>query len=100
MRMDQTVVPRLAEHSLVLTTPAARAVLCGFTRSTWPLTLSPRWSPCAPASLQVLAEEVGAWSTPPVHASLYGSAARGDGTTVSDLDLLVVRPDLTDSRTK
>ena len=27
-----------------------------------------------------------------MHASLFGSAARGDGNTNSDLDLLLVRP--------
>jgi hypothetical protein len=29
---------------------------------------------------------------PPTHASLFGSAARGDGDASSDIDLLVVRP--------
>lgn len=33
------------------------------------------------------------WSAPPYHASLFGSAARGDGGTRSDIDVLVVRPD-------
>jgi predicted nucleotidyltransferase len=33
-----------------------------------------------------------AWAMPPVHASLFGSAARGDGDADSDIDLLVVRP--------
>ncbi len=32
------------------------------------------------------------WSTPPVHASLFGSTARGDGDLDSDVDLFVVRP--------
>ncbi len=36
--------------------------------------------------------ELGAWSTPPLHASLFGSAARGDGDTASDVDLFIVRP--------
>ncbi|MGW5192474.1 nucleotidyltransferase domain-containing protein [Kribbella sp. NPDC004138] len=30
------------------------------------------------------------WSKPPIHASLFGSAARGDGDLHSDIDLLVV----------
>ena len=42
--------------------------------------------------LDFLRSEVTSWSRRPVHASLFGSAARGDGTTASDLDLLVVRP--------
>ena len=36
--------------------------------------------------------EIEAWKTQPVHASLFGSAARGDGDTASDIDVLIVRP--------
>jgi predicted nucleotidyltransferase len=32
------------------------------------------------------------WEVPPIHASLFGSAARRDGTTASDVDILLVRP--------
>lgn len=40
-----------------------------------------------------LAETIGAWAIQPLHASLFGSTARGDGDTGSDIDLLLVRPD-------
>ena len=43
--------------------------------------------------IEFLRGEVAGWRRRPVHASLFGSAARGDGTTRSDLDLLIVRPD-------
>jgi hypothetical protein len=43
--------------------------------------------------LEFLRAEIGAWRLPASHASLFGSAARGDGTSRSDLDLLIVRPD-------
>ena len=33
------------------------------------------------------------WSIPPVHVSLFGSAARQDGDVDSDIDIFVVRPD-------
>ena len=36
---------------------------------------------------------VAGWSIPPLHVSLFGSAARRDGDASSDIDLLVVRPD-------
>ncbi len=36
---------------------------------------------------------VGAWKTEAIHVSIFGSAARGDGGTQSDIDLFVVRPD-------
>jgi predicted nucleotidyltransferase len=32
------------------------------------------------------------WKVPPFHASMFGSAARGDGDTASDIDLFIVRP--------
>jgi predicted nucleotidyltransferase/predicted transcriptional regulator len=36
--------------------------------------------------------ELTMWSLRPCHASLFGSAARGDGNTRSDIDLFLVRP--------
>lgn len=36
--------------------------------------------------------EIAAWAIAPIHASLFGSTARGDGDTRSDIDLFVVRP--------
>ena len=41
---------------------------------------------------EFLRDELAAWERRAVHASLFGSAARGDGDTSSDLDLLVIRP--------
>jgi predicted nucleotidyltransferase len=39
-----------------------------------------------------LAREVERWSVRPLYASVFGSAARHDGNSESDIDLLVVRP--------
>ena len=36
---------------------------------------------------------VETWSPSPVHVSLFGSFARGDGTSESDIDVFVVRPE-------
>jgi predicted nucleotidyltransferase len=33
------------------------------------------------------------WAIPPLHASMFGSAARGDGDSTSDIDLFIVRSD-------
>ena len=44
-----------------------------------------------------LADEISAWRIPPVHASLYGAIARGDGDLESDVDLLLIRPDQVDT---
>jgi predicted nucleotidyltransferase len=40
-----------------------------------------------------LAEAIRAWAIQPLHASLFGSTARGDGDTLSDIEILLVRPD-------
>jgi predicted nucleotidyltransferase len=39
-----------------------------------------------------LTEVITSWSIPPTHVSLFGSVARGNATTSSDIDLLIVRP--------
>lgn len=44
------------------------------------------------AFISALSAEIATWSVPPVHASLFGSTARGDGDSDSDIDLLVIRP--------
>ncbi|HEV3092908.1 MAG TPA: nucleotidyltransferase domain-containing protein [Solirubrobacteraceae bacterium] len=36
---------------------------------------------------------VSAWKMEATHVSIFGSTARGDGGTQSDIDLFVVRPD-------
>jgi len=37
--------------------------------------------------------ELEQWTTPPLHASLFGSFARGEADEASDIDILLVRPD-------
>ncbi len=37
--------------------------------------------------------EVSTWTIQPAHSSLFGSFARGDATSVSDIDLLIVEPE-------
>jgi predicted nucleotidyltransferase len=39
-----------------------------------------------------LRDEIAGWRIAPVHVSVFGSAARGDGDTRSDIDIFVVRP--------
>jgi nucleotidyltransferase-like protein len=39
-----------------------------------------------------LRQHLAAWEVQPIHASIFGSAARGDGDTGSDIDILIVRP--------
>ena len=39
-----------------------------------------------------LRETLGGWQPPPLHACVFGSAARGDGDIDSDVDILLVHP--------
>ncbi|CAN5280184.1 hypothetical protein BH18ACT14_BH18ACT14_08960 [soil metagenome] len=39
-----------------------------------------------------LRAEIADWGIAPTHVSIFGSAARGDGDTRSDIDIFVVRP--------
>jgi len=39
-----------------------------------------------------LRTEIAEWEIAPAHASIFGSAARGDGDNSSDIDVFVVRP--------
>lgn len=49
------------------------------------------------AMLDRIRESVRAWPIQPVHASLFGSVARADGDESSDVDVLLVRPDVVDA---
>lgn len=40
-----------------------------------------------------LAADLACWRIAPIHASLYGAAARGEGDLTSEVSLLLVRPD-------
>lgn len=42
--------------------------------------------------LERLGRAVASWARPPVFGALFGSAARDDHTTASDLDIFLVRP--------
>jgi DNA-binding IclR family transcriptional regulator len=41
--------------------------------------------------IERLKEHLAAWEVQPIHASIFGSAARGNGDTESDIDILVIR---------
>lgn len=45
-----------------------------------------------------MAGAIGHWEVPPLHVSLFGSMARADGDTQSDIDVLVLRPEFADEQ--
>jgi predicted transcriptional regulator len=93
----QHVLDRLVEHGLVDRLAAGRTFLYTLNRNHL---LAPVVEQMAEGRMELirrLRDEIGAWRIAPVHASLFGSAARGDGDTGSDIDLFVVRPVSTDA---
>lgn len=88
----QHVLDRLVAHGLVERMEAGRAFMYILDRDHL---LAPAVEQMAEARGELvhrLREAIGAWGVSAVHASLFGSAARGDGGLSSDIDLFIVRP--------
>jgi hypothetical protein len=83
---------RLVEQGLVDTVDAPPAVLYSLNREHIAAPVALALVGLRGALLDRLRDALSAWRVPAVHASLFGSAARGDGDTDSDIDLFVVRP--------
>jgi predicted transcriptional regulator len=89
----QRTLDRLVEHGLVDRLEAGRTFLYTLNRSHLMAPVVERMAESRNELVQRLRNEIGAWRISPIHASLFGSAARGDGDTSSDIDLFVVRPE-------
>ncbi len=88
----QHVLDRLVEHGLVNREEVGRTFLYELNRDHLLAPIVEQMARARTELIHRLRKVIGAWEAPPVHASLFGSAARGDGDTSSDIDLLVVRP--------
>jgi predicted nucleotidyltransferase len=86
------VLNRLAEHGLVEREEAGKAFLYTLNRDHL---AAPAVDILAGMRIELLArlsDSIEAWQVAPSHVSLFGSAARGEGDTESDIDLFIVRP--------
>ena len=92
-RRAQVVVGWLRERGLITVEPAGRAQMCTLNREHLAADAVIALVTLRARMVDALAEELSQWGTPPLHASLFGSAARGDGSIDSDIDVLVIRPD-------
>jgi predicted transcriptional regulator len=88
----QHALDRLVEHGLVARLESGRAFLYTLNRDHLLAPVVEKMIEARPELIQRLRDGIGSWRTPPIHASLFGSAARGDGDTGSDIDLFLVRP--------
>ena len=88
------VLERLAEHGLVHADRRGNAIYYTANREhlAWPAI--ERLAHLRRTLFERLATEIAAWEIPALHASLFGSSARGDGGPGSDVDILLVRDDL------
>lgn len=87
----QAVLDRLVAHGLVDYQKAGEAGLYTLNRDH---VLGPAVERLVWARSELferLRETLRSWQVQPVHASVFGSAARGDGDISSDIDLLIVR---------
>jgi predicted nucleotidyltransferase len=87
-----TALDRLVEHGLVLRSAAGRALMHELNRDHLTAPAVEVLAGMRTELLRRLRDAFGEWEVEPVHASIFGSAARGDGDTSSDIDLFVVRP--------
>ena len=88
---------RLVEQGLVDAQDAGKAVLYTLNRDHLAYPAVEILAGIRTELIDRLRETIASWQVQPLHASVFGSAARGDGDTASDIDLFVVRPDEVDA---
>jgi predicted nucleotidyltransferase len=93
----QRVLDRLVEHGVVERQKAGEAFLYTLNREHVLSPIVERLTATRVELFDRLGKIIEAWTLAPVHASVFGSAARGDGDRHSDIDLLIVRPDSVDN---
>jgi DNA-binding transcriptional ArsR family regulator len=89
----QRALVRLREAGLVLTESAPPALLYRANRDHLALPAISELLRLDERLRERLAKQVTRWAVRPVSVVLYGSVARGEAGTGSDVDVLVVRPD-------
>ncbi|TWD80710.1 hypothetical protein FB561_1797 [Kribbella amoyensis] len=87
------VLQRLTSTGLVHVTEAGNSLLYTLNRKHLAAQAVELLAGLRGTFVQSLRAELATWSLPPVHAGLYGAAARGDGDLDSDVDLLLIRPE-------
>jgi predicted nucleotidyltransferase len=88
----QHALEQLVEHGLVNRLRAGRSYMYGLNRKHLLAPVAEQMAGVGSEFLRRLRDAFAGWAVQPVSASLFGSAARGDGDERSDIDLFVVRP--------
>lgn len=85
------VLHRLTEHGLVTAQEAGAATLYTLNREHVAASVVDGLLRLRAELIERIRHEIEEWTSPPVHVSIFGSMARGDGNVASDIDLLIVR---------
>lgn len=85
------MLSRLAEHGLVHRQEAGRALLYTLNREHLAAPAVEVLASLRAELFSRLREAIQSWDVPPFHVSLFGSVARGEGDTESDIDVFIVR---------
>lgn len=83
---------RLAQHGLVDRQEAGRAFLFTLNREHLAAPAVDILAGLRTELLNRIRHTIETWQVAPTHVSLFGSTARAEGDTASDIDLFVVRP--------
>jgi len=86
------VLNRLSGHGLVDRQEAGKAFLFTLNRNHLAAPAVDILAGMRTELLNRMRRAIDVWEIAPVHVSLFGSTARGEGDTESDIDLFVVRP--------
>ncbi len=86
------VLDRLVEQGLVRRQEAGGALLFTLNREHVAAGVVLALADLRTDLLRRVRDEIGGWAVAPLFAALFGSFARADGDTGSDVDLIVVRP--------
>lgn len=81
---------RLTAHGLVKRVPLNRAYLFTLNRDHIAAEAVELLMALRGKLFGLIEKEIGAWEIAPLHASVFGSTARGDGGLESDIDVLIV----------
>jgi predicted nucleotidyltransferase len=87
------VLGRLVEQGLVHVAEAGHTLLYTLNRDHLAAPAVTLLTGLRDTLVERLRGEISGWVVAPINASLFGSMARGDGDTRSDIDLLLIRPD-------
>lgn len=88
----QRILTRMAEHGLLDVIDAGTARLYTLNREHVAATAALALLDLRGQLFTRIRDSLAQWRTPPVAAAVFGSAARGDGTADSDIDLFLLRP--------